>query len=445
MNDIVRKIENLFNQYVDIRKKAESEKRAMNKSELTQRDAFKTEIDALVLQVDQATAEDRLRETLYGSDTRSNALTLIDDSNGTTLPVGDSVKKQPGRDYRSLFSPDGRQALDRGNFKSAGEFFEVVRSGRFDPRLRDVRGLTIGTPSDGGYLVPVEYSAQIHDVALESEIVLPRCNVEPMLSDEKKVPAAEIGSHSASLFGGMIAYWKGETASLEESTPKFRQMTLKAKKLTALWKYSNEWIGDAPNGEAKLIELVGGGLGWYRDRAFLKGSGAGEPLGILNAGCTITVDKESEQAADTICYENLTAMLGRLYPGSFKNSLWVCHISTIPQLLRLQIAVGTGGSAYPALSESNGEWRLLTRPVIFTEKTETLGAVGDVILADFSQYTVGLRSDMRFDISHDYAFTTDESYGRLIARMDGQPLWNEALTLEDGTTTVSPFVVLEAR
>lgn len=27
----------------------------------------------------------------------------------------------------------------------------------------------------------------------------------------------------------------------------------------------------------------------------------------------------------------------------------------------------------------------------------------------------------------------------------GQPLWDEAMTLEDGSTTVSPFVVLEER
>jgi len=34
---------------------------------------------------------------------------------------------------------------------------------------------------------------------------------------------------------------------------------------------------------------------------------------------------------------------------------------------------------------------------------------------------------------------------RIIERHDGQSLWNEALTLEDGSTTVSPFVVLGAR
>jgi hypothetical protein len=42
-------------------------------------------------------------------------------------------------------------------------------------------------------------------------------------------------------------------------------------------------------------------------------------------------------------------------------------------------------------------------------------------------------------------FTTDELLARLIERHDGMLTWNEALTLEDGVNTVSPFVVLAER
>lgn len=63
-------------------------------------------------------------------------------------------------------------------------------------------------------------------------------------------------------------------------------------------------------------------------------------------------------------------------------------------------------------------------------------------MADLSQYCVGLRSGMRFDVSIHTHFSTDEILARLIERYDVQPLWDTALTLEDGSTTVSPFVVL---
>jgi len=123
----------------------------------------------------------------------------------------------------------------------------------------------------------------------------------------------------------------------------------------------------------------------------------------------------------------------------------VCHQTTIPQLLTLSMAVGTGGDHIPVMTESNGQFSILTRPVIFTEKTETLGNKGDIMLADFSQYVVGLREGMRFDSSIHALFEYDEIVSRIIERHDGQPLWDSALTLEDGSTTVSPFVVLEAR
>jgi HK97 family phage major capsid protein len=191
--------------------------------------------------------------------------------------------------------------------------------------------------------------------------------------------------------------------------------------------------------------LCGKGLGWFRDKAFLKGTGVGQPMGILNAGCLVSVPKLSGQKAATIQYENLTAMMARLYAGSFSNSVWVCHQSTIPQLLSLSLAVGVGGSAIPVMNQANGAFSILTRPVVFTEKTEVLGTKGDILLADLSQYVVGLRSEMRFETSIHVAFQTDELLSRIIERHDGQPLWDTALTLADGTTQVSPFVTLDAR
>ena len=146
-----------------------------------------------------------------------------------------------------------------------------------------------------------------------------------------------------------------------------------------------------------------------------------------------------------IAYENLPSMMSRMYAGSFNNSVWIAHQSTIPQLLELSIAVGVSGSHVPVLQESNGQFKILTRPVIFTEKIEKLGNKGDIILADLSQYIIGIRKGMRVETTQHLYFTTDEMAVRLIERHDGQPLWNSYLILEDGSTTVSPFVTLDER
>ena len=343
------------------------------------------------------------------------------------------------KDYKALFGNNGYNWPDKDT-----NFFAAAFSGRHHPGLiRNSMSETV--PSDGGFLVPSEQAERIHAVSLENELVMPRAYVQPMRSNTIKIPAMSIGDHSSALFGGFTASYTAELGTISENSPKSRSMELTAKKLTGLIRFSSELNADVPGGMGQIETLCGKGLAWYRDKAFLKGTGAGQPLGILNAACTIEVGKESGQEADTIVYENLTKMMARLFAGSFVNSVWVCHQTCIPQLLSLSLAVGTGGDAIPVMTESNGQFRILTRPVIFTEKTEPLGDRGDIMLADFSQYVVGLRQDMRFDTSIHVAFETDEILSRIIERHDGMPLWDSALTLEDGSNTVSPFVVLEAR
>jgi HK97 family phage major capsid protein len=343
------------------------------------------------------------------------------------------------KDYRSLFGADGYEWPDRDT-----SFFSAVFSGRHHPGLT-IRAMTESVPSDGGFLVPVQYAQRIHAVSLENEIVMPRCYVQPMVSNTIKIPAMEIGSHASSLFGGFTASYVAETGTISEADPKTRSMELNCKKLTGLIRFSSELAADIPGGESQVINICGKGLSWYRDRAFLKGTGVGEPLGILNAPCLVEVAKESGQKAGTIIYENLVKMMARAFAGSFQNSFWVAHQTTIPQLLSLSIAIGVGGSHIPVMTRTGNGFEILTRPVVFTEKTETLGSKGDILLADFSQYVVGLRGEMRFDTSIHVHFSSDELLARLIERHDGQPLWSKALTLADGVTTVSPFVTLAAR
>lgn len=355
---------------------------------------------------------------------------------------GQFEMRGPGqaKDYRSLFGENhGYSWPDRQT-----GFFQAVFSGRHHPGLV-TRSMNENIGSDGGFLVPVQYAERIHAVSLENEIVMPRAYVQPMTSNTIKIPAMEIGNHGTSLFGGFTASYTAEAGTISEANPKARAIELNTNKLTGLLRFSSELNADIPGGENQVINICGKGLSWYRDQAFLKGDGSGRPLGILNAPCLVEVPKETGQKSFTIAYENLTKMMARMFAGSFSNSIWIAHQSTIPQLLTLSLSVGTGGNSIPVMSNTNGQFTILTRPVIFTEKTETLGTSGDILLADLSQYVIGLRSEMRFDLSIHVHFSTDELLARLIERHCGCPLWDKALTLADGTTTVSPFVVLADR
>lgn len=427
-----------------IKANCENEKRLPTSDESSRANALLKDID--VLEARNAAIEKEYSETHPPDrtpiDTRADAAGHGGEnrSYGTKRPYEIRTVADK-KDFRSLFG----SARDEYRWTDQeSNFFGALFSGRYHPGLTK-RAMSEGSSSDGGFLVPTEYSKKIHNLSLESELVLPRALVQPMSSNEMKLPGMEIGSHASSLYGGFTASYKPEAGTLTEANPRARQMVLKCKKLTGFLRFSNELMADAPNGEQQLLDICGKGLSWYRDKAFLKGSGAGEPLGILNAPCTLVQAKESGQSADTIQYANLVGMLAKLHPASFKNAVFVCHQSTIPQLLQLNMPVGTGGSAIPVMRESNGAFSILTKPVVFTEKTEVLGDQGDIILCDFSKYVIGLRSEMRIDLSQHVYFTSDEMAARLIERHDGMPLWDEPLTLEDGSTQVSPFVTLAER
>ena len=349
------------------------------------------------------------------------------------------------RSYRSLFCRSRQDPTpSHDGWKDFAEFATAIKLGLNDERVQ--RSLVEGVPSDGGFAVPSAISAEIFDASLEDEIVRPMALIVPMKTDERKIPATTIGSHDSNLYGGVVGYWQSEGGTMTQAEPTFRSIKLKAQKLTVYGIASSEWEEDVPGSLQALQQTFIKGLGWYLDRAFIKGSGAGQPLGFLNSPCLIAVDKAGGQDADTITYPNLCNMLARLHPACYAKSVWVAHISTIPELLQLSHIVGTGGTLVPVLKDAGGgKWNLLTRPVIFTEKMEVLGDQGDIALCDFTQYAIGMRKELRFETSIHVKFASDEIAHRCIARVDGQPMWDEALTLEDGTTTVSPFVTLAER
>ena len=184
------------------------------------------------------------------------------------------------------------------------------------------------------------------------------------------------------------------------------------------------------------------------DTAIVNGSGNGQPLGILNAGCLATVDAESGQAADTVVAENIIKMRARLFPQSRANSVWLINQNVEPQLHAMSLAVGVGGVPVymPAGGLSGSPYdTLYGRPVIPIEQCPSLGDLGDIILADLNGYILaqkgGIESAMSIHVKFDY----DESVFRFVMRVDGQPIRASALTPYKGTDTLSHFVVLAAR
>ena len=229
--------------------------------------------------------------------------------------------------------------------------------------------------------------------------------------------------------------------------PTFGQLLLTARKLTGYTVASNELLADsAISLEALIMTLFSEALAYFEDDAFLTGTGAGQPLGVLNASALVSVAKETGQAATTIVYENLVKMFSRALPQSMGRGIWYAHPDIFPQLAQLSLSVGTGGSAVWISNIVGGPpATIFGRPVIFTEKAETLGTAGDIVFADLGFYLIGDRQSLMMASSPHVNFSTDEMVWRFVQRVDGRPWLSAALTPRNGTNTLSPFVNLATR
>ena len=110
--------------------------------------------------------------------------------------------------------------------------------------------------------------------------------------------------------------------------------------------------------------------------------------------------------------------------------------------------IGTAGAPVylpPGGYNSAPYGMLLGRPVYPIEYASTLGTVGDILLADFTQYVVAQKGGMQAATSIHIAFLTDEMVFRITYRIDGEPIWHSALTPFKGSATKSPFVALATR
>jgi len=347
----------------------------------------------------------------------------------------------------------------RDKFASNGEFYQAVMragvpGGSVDPRLstRAATGLAEGIPSDGGFLVDQEMAAGIMKNVWTDGPILPLINKITLSGNKNGIKMNGLDESSradGSRAGGIRAYWKAEAALKTASKPTFRQIDLSLNKLIGLCYATDELLDDAQ----ALAQTIDAG---FRDEidfklvdAIINGTGAGQPLGILNSGCMVSITKETGQDADTIVYDNVLKMWSRLMASSRPSSVFIINQDCEPQLHQMSLAIGTGGAPVylPQGGISGSPYStLFGRPVIPVEQCPTLGDTGDIMLCDFSKYIAIDKGGIQADVSMHVQFIYDESVFRFVYRFDGQPMLASAITPFSGSSnTLSHFVKLNER
>ena len=307
-----------------------------------------------------------------------------------------------------------------------------------------------GDLAQGGYLVPEQFSANILEKSLETAIVRPRAFIQPMMSNRIVIPADVDTNHQTNYFGGITIYRTGEGAQKTPTNPTFARIGLTLHKLTGLCHVSDELLEDSVIAiEANITRKFSSAIAFVEDDDFLNGNGSNQPLGALNASnpAIITVTAVTGQGASTVIAENIRDMWARMYPQGQSRSIWLANNDVFPQLFGMEMAVGTGGVPVwlPAGGMSGAPYQsLMGRPLILTEKCQTLGTAGDIALVDFSQYVIGQKGGLNVATSIHFRFDYDEQSFRFVLRYDGQPTWTSALTPRYSSTTISPYIVLSS-
>lgn len=345
-------------------------------------------------------------------------------------------------------------------FKAWNEFLAAAhmagRGGRYDPRLikfadtpdgKERKDMVENVGASGGFLVPPEFLTDLQAVQAERALVRPRATRIRMARRQINIPVLSQTGTTAGVphwFGGLTFYWADEAAEKTESDPSFRQVQLVAHKLIGYTRASDELVDDAA---ISLSDFLSGPLGfaggvtWMEDYAFLQGTGAGQPLGVLNAGATITVNRAS--TTTPIQYVDLVGMYEHFLPTG--QGVWLVSQSAMSNLLSI---TDTAGNYIwlPNMQPISGiPSTLFGLPVIFTEKLPAVGSAGDVLLADFNYYLIGDRQATTIESTRYDRWQYDQTSWRVVHRVDGQPWLSTYLTYQDGATTISPFVILGAK
>lgn len=327
--------------------------------------------------------------------------------------------------------------LDDGGFKNLGEFLYCLKNGDRSGRLQNL------STTDVGVMIPPQYSQNLMSLNGEDELIMPRATVIPAGDPPDApftIPYFDQGTNGE--LGGISLTWTNEAAEIQDvGTPGIKDLTLTPQEVSGLAIINNKTLANWSASGAFMQNLMRQAWINGRDTKFLSGNGVGCPQGILDAGAT-GAKVVARDTAGTIKYIDTLNMLAGLYAGPGE-PVYIANQTSMPTFMTMvdpaNRYIYNAGDATKGIPATLNGIRIM-----FTGKSPLLAAKGGLILAKLNYYLIKPGSGPFVDISKDYKFNTNQTAFRIVANIDGELWVKNPLTLQDGSTTVSPVVVLNA-
>jgi HK97 family phage major capsid protein len=349
------------------------------------------------------------------------------------------------RAYRSATEPDHYNVTKAVGQKAIGSLTQAKSTHR-----KAITGMSESVPADGGFLVQTDWGGSLMERAYDTSMLARMVDTTPISGQSNGMTfyaVAETSRADGSRRGGIRYYWVPEGGEKEISHPTYRKVELQLNKIVVRVPATDELLQDTAALENEILTISGEEIGFGIDDSIINGTGAGMPLGILASPALIPQAAEAGQAAATVVSENIINMWSRRWVR-YRDYVWLINQDVLPQLLQMNLGVGTGGQlTYMPPGGLSGQpyGTLMGRPVIEHESCQTLGTQGDIILWSPSSYKAIEKGGLQTASSIHIRWVYDETEFRTVYRYDGQPKWNLALTPYNSTVTQGPMIVLETR
>jgi len=435
-----QKLGALCDQQQVIVNKAVTEERGMTEEEQTQFNDLQKQIDGLSETI--KTAED--------------------------MQTRDAVLNKPEEPvFKPGFAPGepsrSNKKLDDSGFKNIGEFVDAIRFGDHAGRLKEVKKdengayevpeayraailprisneWSMGTGSEGGFAVPEQFRQDILIIRPETAIVRPRATVIPAGEPpDSKITIPSFHQGANGVWGGVEVHWTEEGGEIKETSGSLQDVSLEPHEVSALTVVTDKLLRNWQAANAFLTFLLRGAMMSTEDLVFIKGNGVGKPIGMISGDGAIVVNRA---IANQIKFVDVAMMLAKLPSESQSNAVWVANQSAMPQLMTMKDDAGNyifiRGDATRGIPDT-----LAGIPIRFTGKTYALGTKGDLILVDLQYYLIKDGSGPFISASEHVYFKNNKTVIKVFWNVDGKGWVVEPLTLEDGSTQVSPYVVLD--
>lgn len=418
-----------------------------------------------------STAEEKEQADKMFEDAQAYRRNAVKEQEILELAEDIGVLEQKAADAVEKTAADEKTGLEGSEFKEWGEYLHAIwlkDTGKFDdPRLtwykdddseghqpsvkefigkgyspEQAKQMVESVGASGGFLVPTQFDATLRAVQGEDGIVPPRATRIRMSRRQIDLPVLDQTVTGTSgvppWFGGMQVYYAEEASEKTLTEATFRKVTLVAHKLICYTRASDELLDDSAISLSDFLAGplgMAGAIGWRMDYAMLRGTGAGQPLGVIIAPATIVVARNQ---GGNINYIDLTNMLESFLPSA--RGVWVVTQTGMSNLL--QIVDPNGNYIWQPNAREGVPQTIFGFPVIFTEKLPAVGTQGDILLADFRYYLYGDRQATTVETTQFDMWRYDQTSWRAVDRHDGQPWLSLPLTYQDQATQVSPFVIL---